>query len=141
MLFLIYLIMKKSLPKRVSKVIKNRNAGTMSESSFWLFIRNTLRRRSMIWKPINLCRQLASRPYKGDNKRQKFEYQCNKCKHWFKGTEIVVDHIKPVGSLNNAQDLYSYVEGLFCEIDNLQCLCKVCHDKKSLIDNQNTRSK
>jgi 5-methylcytosine-specific restriction endonuclease McrA len=32
------------------------------------------------------------------------------------------------------------VEGLFCEIDNLQCLCKPCHDAKSIIDNKNTRN-
>lgn len=127
--------------KRVSKVIKNRNAGTMSEASFWLFIRNTLRRRSMFWKPITLCRERARRLYTGSNKKQKYEYQCNKCKHWFKGTEIVVDHIKPVGSLNNAQELPNYVEGLFCEIINLQCLCKPCHNAKSLIDNINTRKK
>jgi hypothetical protein len=111
--------MKKIANKRVSKVIKNRNAGTFSEASFWLFIRNSLRRRSIVWKPINLCRQLASRPYVGPNKRQKYEYQCNICKNWFKGNEVSVDHIKPVGSLNNAQDLPNFVEGLFCEIDNL----------------------
>lgn len=133
--------MKKKAYKRATKVIKNRNAGTFSEASFWMFIRNSLRRRSIVWKPISLTRQLASRPYIGTNVRQKWEYQCNLCKKWFKGTEISVDHIKPVGSLNNAQDLPNFVEGLFCEIDNLQCVCKACHDAKSLIDNQNTKKK
>ncbi len=133
--------MKKKAYKRSSKVIKNRNAGTFSEFSFWLFIRNSLRRRSIVWKPISLCRERARREYKGPNTRQKWEYQCNICKNWFKSTEVVVDHIIPVGSLNNAQDLPNFVEGLFCEIDNLQCLCKVCHNKKSLIDNKNTKNK
>jgi 5-methylcytosine-specific restriction endonuclease McrA len=131
--------MKKRAYKRASKVVKSRNAGTFSESSFWMFIRNSLRRRSIVWKPISLCRDKAKRAYKGPNTRQKWEYQCNVCKKWFKGTEIDVDHIKPVGSLNNAQDLPNFVESLFCEVDNLQCICKDCHKDKSLIDNKNTR--
>jgi 5-methylcytosine-specific restriction endonuclease McrA len=131
--------MKKKAYKRASKVIKNRNAGTFSESSFWMFIRNSLRRRSIVWKPISLCRERARRAYVGTNNRQKYEYQCNVCKNWFKGTEISVDHINPVGSLNNAQDLPKFVETLFCEIDNLQCICSGCHTAKSLIDNKNIK--
>ena len=131
--------MKKKAYKRASKVIKNRNAGTFSESSFWMFIRNSLRRRSIVWKPISLCRERARRAYVGTNSRQKYEYQCNVCKNWFKGTEVSVDHINPVGSLNNAQDLPKFVETLFCEIDNLQCICSACHTAKSVIDNINTR--
>lgn len=132
--------MKKKVAKRVSNVVKTRNAGTMTEASFWLFIRNSLRRRSMVWKPINLCREKARRLYKGVNKRQKFEYQCNVCKKWFKGTEISVDHITPVGTLKEAKDLPNFVETLFCEAENLQCICKTCHDAKTIIDNKNTRS-
>lgn len=130
--------MKKTV-KRVSKVIKTRNAGTFTEGAFWVFIRNSLRRRSIVWKPISLCRERAKRVYTGPNKRQKYEYQCNLCKKWFKGTEVAVDHIKPVGSLRGAEDLPKFVEGLFCEIENLQCICKTCHDSKTLIDNQNNK--
>lgn len=131
--------MKKTTPKRISKVIKKRNAGTMSESAFWLFIRNALRRRSIVWKPIALCRERARRRYNGPNKRQKYEYQCNVCKNWFKGNEVAVDHIIPAGSLKSAQDLPHFVETLFCEIDNLQCICTVCHNAKSLIDNKTNK--
>jgi len=133
--------MKKTVVKRRMTVIRKRNAGTMSEPVFWQFIRNTLRRRSIVWKPITQCRDNAKRKYTGTNKRQKFEYQCNVCKNWFKATEVAVDHITPVGSLNCAADLPNYVETLFCEIDNLQCICKTCHDAKSLIDNKNTKMK
>jgi len=131
--------MKRTVTKRVSKVIKNRNAGTMSEAVFWQFIRNTLRKRSLAWRPITLCRDRAKRKYVGTNTRQKYEYQCNHCKNWFKATEIAVDHIVPVGSLTCAADLPSFIEGLFCEVDNFQVLCKTCHDAKSLIDNKNTK--
>lgn len=131
--------MKKTAPKNVRKVIKNRNAGTFTESAFWMFIRNALRRRSIVWKPISLCRERAKRRYNGPNKRQKYEYQCNICKEWYKGSEVAVDHIEPVGTLKNSNDLPHFVETLFCEIENLQCICRSCHDAKTLIDNKSTK--
>jgi len=131
--------MKKTVVRKMTRLVKSRNAGTMSEPAFWQFIRNSLRRRSMVWKPINLCRERAKRRYTGPNKRQKYEYQCNICKRWYKGTQIMVDHIIPVGSLTKSYDLPHFVETLFCEIDNLQCLCKECHDAKTIIDNNNTK--
>jgi 5-methylcytosine-specific restriction endonuclease McrA len=73
----------------------------------------------------------ARRAYKGPSKRQKFEYQCNTCKAWFPEKQINVDHIKPAGSLNCKEDLAGFVERLFCELDNLQCLCSDCHDIKT----------
>ena len=45
--------------------------------------------------------------------------------------KINIDHIRPAGSLNCAQDLPGFVERLFCEVDNLQCLCEKCHDVKT----------
>ena len=113
------------------KVIKTRNAGTMSESAFWGFIRSALRQKSRWWKPITQCKQNAKRPYKGLNKRQKFEYQCNKCKKWFPDKQINIDHITPAGELNKADDLPGFVERLFVEESGLQCLCQNCHNEKT----------
>jgi 5-methylcytosine-specific restriction endonuclease McrA len=78
----------------------------------------------------------ARRLYKGPNKRQKYEYQCKKCKKWHPEKNINVDHIIPAGSLNTAQDLPTFVERLFCEQDNLQVLCETCHNKKTLKEKQ-----
>jgi 5-methylcytosine-specific restriction endonuclease McrA len=114
-----------------SKVVKTRNSGTLSESGFWSFIRSALRQKSRWWKPISECKQKVKRPYKGPNKRQKFEYQCNECKQWHPEKNINVDHIIPAGTLKCANDLPGFVERLFCEIDNLQVLCANCHDKKT----------
>jgi hypothetical protein len=113
------------------KVDKPRNAGTMSESAFWSFIRSGLRQKSRFWKPITQCKLAARRPYKGPNKRQKFEYLCNVCNKWFPEKKINIDHIQPAGSLRSAQDLPGFVERLFCEIDNLQCICESCHNVKT----------
>ena len=120
-----------------SNTPKTRNAGTMTESAFWSFIRSALRQKSRWWKPISQAKLKAKRKYKGPNKRQKFEYQCNICKDWHPDKEINVDHIIPAGTLRCANDLPGFVERLFCEIDNLQVLCNVCHNKKT----QNEKSK
>ena len=113
------------------KVIKTRNAGTMSESAFWAFIRSALRQKSRWWKPVTQCKLNAKRPYKGSNKRQKFEYQCNKCKKWFPDKQINVDHVLPAGELNKSDDLPGFVERLFVEVEGLQTLCLNCHDIKT----------
>jgi 5-methylcytosine-specific restriction endonuclease McrA len=127
------MVKKKSTKPRKNAAPKTRNAGTLTESAFWSFIRSALRQKSRWWKPIGLCKQLAKRKYIGPKKktRQIWEYQCAKCLNWFPDKEINVDHILPAGSLNNANDLPGFVERLFCEIDNLQVLCNVCHNKKT----------
>ena len=125
---------RKKPTKRVSNVLKTRNSGTMTEAAFWSFIRSALRQKSRWWKPITECKLKAKRAYKGPNKRQKFEYKCAACNNWFPEKQINVDHIKPAGSLNCAQDLPGFVERLFCEIDNLQVLCEKCHDVKTKLE-------
>jgi len=124
------MVVKKKVVKK-PRVAKTRNAGTMSEGAFWSFIRSGLRQKSRWWKPITQCKLEAKRPYKGTNKRQKFEYQCNECKNWYQEKLINVDHIVPAGSLNCANDLPAFVERLFCETDNLQVLCEACHNVKT----------
>lgn len=123
---------KKAVRKpRANAAPKTRNNATMTESAFWSFIRSGLRQKSRWWKPITQCKLNAKRTYKGPNKRQKFEYQCNSCKKWFAEKNINVDHIEPAGSLNCADDLAGFVERLFCEVDNLQVLCSGCHNIKT----------
>lgn len=117
--------------------IKTRNNGTLTESAFWSFIRSALRQKSRFWKPMTQCRNNSKRPYKGTNKRLKWEYQCSKCKKWFPAKEIDVDHIIPAGSLKSAKDLPAFVEKLFIEVDGLQLLCKKkCHAEKTIKDRE-----
>jgi 5-methylcytosine-specific restriction endonuclease McrA len=129
---------KRASPKK-PRVAKPRNAGTMTESAFWSFIRSALRQKSRWWKPITQCKMKARRAYKGPNKRQKFEYQCNECKNWFPDKKVNVDHINPAGTLRSANDLPGFVERLFCEIDGLQVLCSGCHDIKTKNEKQTAK--
>ena len=123
--------MKKKTVVKKSRVVKTRNANTMSESAFWGFIRSALRQKSRWWKPISIAKAKAKRAYKGPLKRQKFEYQCATCKGWFPDKKVNVDHIIPAGTLRCANDLPAFVERLFCEEDNLQVLCQGCHNIKT----------
>ena len=126
------MIKKKAIkkPKKVA-TLQTRNAGTLTESAFWSFIRSGLRQKSRFWKPITQCKMKSRRAYKGPLKRQKFEYQCKECLNWFPDKKVNVDHISPAGSLRCANDLPGFVERLFCEVDNLQVLCQGCHDIKT----------
>ncbi len=44
---------------------------------------------------------------------------------------ISVDHIKPVVPAKGFTTWDSVVSRMFCELSNLQVLCKDCHDKKT----------
>ena len=119
------------MKKRSIRVKRTRGSESLTEAQFWYMIRSTFRERSKKWKPINECKKKARREYKGTNKRQKYEYQCNHCKKWFPEKEINVDHIIPVGSLRCSDDLPGFIERLFVEVDGLQVLCNKCHDIKT----------
>jgi 5-methylcytosine-specific restriction endonuclease McrA len=125
-------VVKKSSPK--PRVAKPRNAGTMTESAFWSFIRSALRQKSRWWKPILQAKHKARRMYKGPNKRQKYEFMCQSCNKWYMEKYINVDHITPAGTLSCAADLPGFVERLFCEVDNLQVLCSTCHNEKTKME-------
>lgn len=116
------------------KVEKPYGGGTYTKAAFFSFIRSALRQKSRRWAPIYQCLAKARRPSQSDNRRLRWEYRCKKCKLWYAQKLITVDHIKPVGTLREFDDLPKFVRNLFCEIDNLQVLCKECHDKKTIKD-------
>lgn len=87
---------------------------------------------SLRWGPKIEAKKAARRPSQSDNKRLKWEYQCDQCKGWFRGDETEVDHIVPCGSLKSFEDLGPFAERLFCEADGFRVLCKAkCHSKKT----------
>ena len=118
---------------------KPYNDGTMTNAAFWGMIRSALRQKSRWWKPIAKCKANARRKCKTcKSKLQKWEYQCNKCKGWFKDKEIAVDHIEEVGTLKSKHDLADFIENLFCEVEGFQVLCnkredgkESCHKRKT----------
>lgn len=113
------------------KTIKNRCDNTMTESQFWGFIRSWLRRLTFRWKPRQAAKNACRRDYTGSNKKQKYEYECNICKNWYKGDEIEMDHKIECGSLKSADDVAMFIERALVEKEGWQALCKECHKLKT----------
>lgn len=112
------------------RIPKTRNNGTMTESAFFNWIRQILRRSSMYWKPIAQVKKEAQVPYIGSQKRRKYSYVCSDCKKEFAGKDINVHHTIECGTLTCFDDLPGFVERLFVERDGLVVLCTKCHDKR-----------
>ena len=121
------------------KVKRTRNGGTWTESRYWSAVRSTLRRGFKYWKPAVDAKIAARRKYEGENKRQKWEYQCAQCKDWFMEKEIQIDHINPVGTLRSEKDLIQFLRNLTPE-NGFQVLCKKHHKEKTLKEKENANN-
>lgn len=118
-------------------VERTRGGGKYTEAEFMSFIRSCLRQKSRRWAPIYQCLNAAKRPSKSKtNARLKWEYQCKKCRKWWPQKGVSIDHIRPAGTLRSLADLPAFVSNLFCEEDNLQCLCHSCHKEKTSADKE-----
>lgn len=120
--------MVKKKPRK-NALPKTRNGETMSESAFFGWLRQILRRASINWKPIQQVRKEAQVPYKGVNKRRKFSYICSHCKGEFDAKSCCVHHKIECGSLKSFADLSGFAERLFCEKEHLELICNSCHSK------------
>lgn len=111
-----------------------------SQAKFWGFVRAGLRAKAQRWPPRYQVLAESKRKYEGDNKRQKFEYLCNRCKEYHQQKNVEVNHIVPCGRLSSFDDLPGFVERLFCAKEGLEVICKPCHkiettkQKEKLID-------
>lgn len=105
---------------------------------FWTFIRSALRtawnKYPVKYSVLNNSKRPAEYEWYGARNQKlnvKWEYQCNHCKDWFMGKQVSVDHIIPVGTLKDYDDLPDFTRRLFVSEEELQILCKECHDKKT----------
>ncbi len=108
-----------------------------------LHILNILRQGTITWSGRSEClRRARKKVEEGKTKdgktRFKFHWQCNVCKHWFRDCGMIeVDHIEEVGEFKGSFDLY--IPRLYCEQENLQAICVVCHKKKTAVFNSRDR--
>jgi 5-methylcytosine-specific restriction endonuclease McrA len=69
-------------------------------------------------------------------------YVCVECKKDFASKDVQVDHIDPIvpiGTLSKDMTWDEVVGRTFCNISNLQILCKTCHKEKSAEENAERR--
>jgi|GEM_PF-2782545 len=113
------------------RVERTRNLGTWTEAMYFGRIRSVLRTIWMReWEPRKQAIENAKRPYKGSDKRRKWEYQCGVTKEWFRLNEVEVHHLEEAGSLNNEDDLVSFIRRLLCEdVNKLMVISKAEHKK------------
>ena len=112
---------------------KTRNGGSWTEAKYNGFIKNNLRKASMKWPPVS--KALA------DARVRRGIYICNNCKEEVPASikkdgkrlkNAIVDHIEPI--IDPALGFETWdkcIERMFCEADNLQVLCRECHEEKS----------
>ena len=108
-----------------------------TEARYRTFVRSALRKAWSKWPPKFEALRAARRPSQSDNKRLKWEFQCARCGLWHRGDEVSVDHITPWGdpwSMTFEQAL----RALLVPIQELQVLCKKCHDLKTALEKQPT---
>jgi hypothetical protein len=105
------------------RVERTRNGGNWTEARYFSFIRSALRSAFQKWGPKHEAKKIAKRGYN--------QYECAHCGEIYGNKDTEVDHIQPAGSLKTYEDLPSFVERMFCEVDGFQVLCKTCHQVKT----------
>lgn len=115
---------------KTSRVPRTRAGGQWTEAAFWGFIRSGLRQLSMRWPPRRDIMREGRRPYRGPDKRTKWEHRCELCGGWFRAKEIEIDHIEPAGKLTDWSDLVPFVQRLLCERENLRKTCSGCNQAR-----------
>lgn len=61
-------------------------------------------------------------------------YRCAGCQGEFPMSMMAVDHINPVVGVEGFTTWDDYINRMFCAKENLQCLCKDCHDAKTAVE-------
>lgn len=102
------------------------NGGKWTEGRFNSFVTSLLRSGSRRWEPKYSVLNEAKTDKKINKKTGRLaqHYQCNCCKQDFPVKDVQVDHIIPIGREKTWDE---FINGLFCEKDNLQVLCTTCH--------------
>jgi 5-methylcytosine-specific restriction endonuclease McrA len=93
------------------------------------FLTNKLRRISYQWAPRKQA-IVNARVERG-------VYKCASCEKLFGPKEIQLDHKIPVVDEEvGFTDWNTYIERLFCDVDNFQVLCIPCHEAKTFFEQE-----
>ena len=116
---------KKKKPKTIEQLVMPK----LREVSRWWHAKKAARDLAKV--------QVEDGTFKNGNTKYKTMYQCASCKHAFERQDTHMDHREPVVDIETGfVDWNTYIARLFVEVDGYQCLCKGCHDMKTLIENE-----
>lgn len=112
----------------------NRNGGQWTEARFNSFVKSALRAASRRWPPKyeRLADAYIGKRINTKTGREGKHYRCALCLGAFPAKDVQVDHIEPI--IDPAVGFTTWddvVNRMFCEKQNLQCLCTECHKAKT----------
>ena len=106
------------------------NGGLWTEGRFNSFVTSILRSGSRKWAPKyqTLNEAKTEKQINKATGRIAQHFRCATCQGEFPAKQVQVDHIVPIGTEKTWDQ---FIDGLFCEPDNLQVLCIPCHKIKT----------
>ena len=113
---------------------KKRNSGEWTEARFKSFVTSALRAASRRWPPKYkaLKEAFVGRQVNVKTGKMAMHYKCVACQKLYVASDVQVDHIKPVVDPKKGFVSWDdFINRIFCEIENLQVLCKPCHKIKT----------
>lgn len=121
-----------------------RNSGDWTDARFRSFVTSALRAASRRWPPKYkaLKEAFVARQVNAKTGKMAMHYRCVECTGVFVAAGVQVDHIEPV--VDPVKGFISwdvYIDRLFCEIDNLQVMCKICHKAKTVNEKEQRKKK
>lgn len=110
------------------------NGDEWTQARFNSFIKSALRAASARWPPRYKSLKKASVGKKINWKTGRIaeHYKCNSCMKEFPAKEVQIDHIHPIISpVTGFTTWDEVIKNMFCEEENLQVLCILCHKEKT----------
>lgn len=109
------------------------NDGQWTAARFRTFVKSSLRSASVRWPPKYECLNSAfvGKQICNVSGRLGKHYRCAGCNGDYAARFVQVDHIDPVIPLTGFVSWDDVINRMFCEKENLQVLCKTCHDAKT----------
>lgn len=114
------------------QMLKVMSTIRLSEKKMCSMLRSNIRQTWMM-SPLRLLKLETTRiADMDDNTRTKWLWECECCRGKFKGTDVQTDHISGEHQFKQLSDLESYAKSILdVTLDDLQILCKECHEVKT----------
>lgn len=129
-------IKKKKITEKERSRLKSKIIAALRKLSLGWRHRVLAKNKVKIDKALFQCQSCRVMCYEGTNEKRFAQY-----KETYDNVirdKVHMDHIDSVISVTDGwKDFNTYIERLFCHMDNFQALCPLCHNKKSQTENEN----